>query len=466
MKFRTTLILLGVFVILLAVVLSFESKGKKAAAEKDEAEQLVDIAAADVRKLTLRKDEETITIEKDEAGEWLIVEPLAAGADTYEVDGLVNSFASLRFERIVDESPDDLSLFEIPKTELTLWVEGHETPIRLLVGMENPLDNTLFAKREDEERVVLLSSHLKASLEKTTFDFRVKEIFDFETADVQSIKLRAGDLQWEASKTEEDWLFTDPVNALARTSDMTSLLNSLSNLRAKEFVSEDKKLEDVRASGLDKPGYEVTLSLPAENKDITFSFHKAEDKFYAMSSEANKIILFEGTLLDDMGKEISELREKKVADFFSWEADRISIRRGDWNLTAVKEEVEDVETWYLDLTPKREAEKTKVEDFIRKIGGLEASEFIDSPEDPAEFGLDSPKVEIRIRTTGSGDEITEVTLFIGAQDEESNLVVVKNDDFDYLFRLDASFLQDIPEKAEDWQVQFPDPLDKNKDEQK
>ena len=78
MKFRTTLILLGVFVVLLAVVLIFESKGKKAAAEKDKAEQLIDITAADVRKLTLQKDEETITIEKDEAGEWLIVEPLAA----------------------------------------------------------------------------------------------------------------------------------------------------------------------------------------------------------------------------------------------------------------------------------------------------------------------------------------------------------------------------------------------------
>ncbi len=450
MKFRTTLILLGVFIVLLAAVLYFDSRGKKAEAAKEEAEKLVNLPAEDVLRVSLKSGDEALSFEKDDKGDWLMTEPFQARADTYEVDSLVRSFSDLRFDRVVEETPGDLSAYEIPSKELTLWLKDRTEPVKLLVGMENPLDKSLFAKREDENRVVLLSSYLKASLDKKAFDFRKKDIFGFEKSAVQSIKLMASGVRWEAAKQGENWMFKSPVQALASRTKLDGLLDSLSGLRAAEFVSEDKSSADVRSYGLEKPEFEVTLSLPGESRDLVFSVHKAEDRLYAMSSDSNKIIRFEGSLADDLGRTVSDLREKKVTEFYTWEADRISVRKGDFSLAAVKEKVEGVDKWRLETPDKEEADGTKIEDFIRKLEGLDAAEFIDAPGDLSQFGLAPPGGEIRIRTKGSDDETEEFVVFVGEADADGRFVVVKNDRLDYLFKVDAGFLADIPKETKDW----------------
>jgi hypothetical protein len=212
-KLKNTIILFAVFLVLLATVLLFESKGLKNQEKKEKEAKLVDVAVADILKITLKNESGAMTFQKDGKGGWLITEPLEVQADGMEVDGLAESFAGLRIERVVEAEPKDVKTYEIPKREVTLWVKGKDLPVKVLIGMENPIDNTLFAKREDEKQVVLLSSSLKTSLDKKFFDFRGKDIFKFETADVREIKVRAGDAAWAASK--KDTSFT-PCPGLRR----------------------------------------------------------------------------------------------------------------------------------------------------------------------------------------------------------------------------------------------------------
>ncbi len=465
MKFRTTLILLCVFAVLLAAVLFFDSRGKKAAAQKEKEGKLVDLASSDIRKITLKSGAETkISMEKDEDGGWLITEPLQAKAETSEVESLVNSFSNLRFDRVVEEAPADLLTYGIPQQELWMWVQGREDPVRILIGMENPLDKTLFAKREDETRVVLLASYLKTSLDKSVFDFRTKDIFQFQAGEVMSLRLRAPDIRWEADRVDEDWHFTSPVNALADNTQVDGILNSLSGLKAKEFVSEIKSPEDIRTYGLETPEYEIVLGLPAASKTLVFSLHKADDRFYATTSESTKIILFEGSLLDDLQKKIDDLREKKVFDFYSWEADRISLSRGDFRLTAVKEKTENETGWVFETEAKEAADASKIESFIRKVEALEAAEFVDSPGELSRYGLTPPAAEITIRTRGSDEKIKEAVLLIGREDTDRMQVTVKNPAFDYLFRVDSAFLQDFPKESKDWAPPPPEPPVEKKDE--
>ena len=179
MKFKTTLVLTAAFAVLLAAVLIFESKGRRETAAKEKADSLVDVAAPDVQKMDLKKEDGTISFARDDKGAWRITAPLEARADASEAEGLLSSFASLRFERVVDKTPADLKTYEIPREEVALWVKGKDAPVRVLIGMENPLDKSLFAKRADDPRVVLLSSSLKSTLDKRVFDFREKNVFKF-----------------------------------------------------------------------------------------------------------------------------------------------------------------------------------------------------------------------------------------------------------------------------------------------
>jgi len=453
-KPKTTLVLLAVFAGLLALVLFFDSRGEKKKAAEEKSNTLISLTAADVRKASLVRDGETLTFERDEAGPWRLTSPLQAAADDYEVGNFVDSLASLRIERIVEKEAKDPAAYEIPKMEVSLWVKGKDAPVRLLVGMENPLDKTLFAKREDDPRVVLLASTLKTTLDKKVFDFRQKDVFKFTAADVKTVTVRAKDVSWQAAREEAGWFLKAPVAALAAKGKVDSLLDALSGLRAKEFVAEDKGAEALKKFGLEKPEYEVALSLPTANQEVVFALHKEGEASYATTSQSTKVIAFEGTLLADLDRKVDELREKKVADFYSWDANRVVLKKDGLEIAAAKEKVGQEEKWLLDPATKEEADRTKVEDFIRKVEGLEAAGFIDAPGPLAAHGLDG-RTEVRIRTKDAQNKEKEIVLLVGQEDAEKKQVVVKNSQLDYLFRVDSGFLQDFPKEKKDWKVEPP-----------
>jgi hypothetical protein len=308
-KFKTTLILLAVFGGLLVLVLFFDSRGAKKKAADERTNTLIGLTPGDVRKASLVRGGEVLTFERDEGGLWRLTSPLQASADDYEVNSFIDSLASLKIERVVEKEAKDLAVYEIPKTEVSLWVKGKQTPVRLLVGMENPLDKTLFAKREDDPRVVLLASTVKTALEKKVFDFRQKDVFKLAAADVKTVRVRAKGVAWQAARKEAGWFLNEPVAALAAKGKVDSLVDSLSGLRAKAFVAEAKTAEALKEFGLDKPEYEVTLSLPASNQEIVFALHKEGEAAYATTSQSTRIITFEGTLLADLDRKVDEIRE-------------------------------------------------------------------------------------------------------------------------------------------------------------
>jgi len=453
-RFRTTLILLAVLAGLLALIAVFDKKGEEKKAADEKANTLISVAAADVLKASIVKNGQTLSFERDEAGPWRLTSPLHAAADEYEVNSLIDALASLRIERVVEKDAQDLAAYEIPKTEVSLWLKGQEAPVRLLVGMENPLDKSLFAKRADDPRVVLLSSSLKTTLEKPVFDFRQKDVFKFTAADVTAIRVKAKNVAWQASREEAGWSLETPVAALAVRGTIDSLLDSLSGIRAKAFVAEEKTPASLKAFGLDKAEYEVALSLPATEEEIVFYLHREDDNSYATTSRSTKIVNFEGALLADLDRKVDELREKKVADFYSWNATRIALKRDGVEIAAIKEGSGGAEKWVLDDPAKEEANRDLVEDFLRKIENLSAVGFIDVPGPFAAYGLD-PGAEIRIRVKDQQDPAKEIVILVGREDAEKKEVVVKSPGLDYLFRVDSYFVRDWPKEKKDWKAAAP-----------
>jgi uncharacterized protein YpmB len=460
MKFKTTIILFAVFLALLAFVLIFEYKGK---GEKDEEEKLLALSSDDIQKVTFKKEDETFIFQKDEEGEWLITEPIEAKADKYEVGRLADDFSDLKIERVVEEVPEELEKYGIPQKEIILWFKDKDEPVKILIGMENPLGKTFFAKRDDETRIVLIPSSLKSLMEKSLFDFREKNIFKFETDDVKSVKLKAKKTRWQASKKGEEWFFKNPVNALATSSKIDNILSSLSSLKAKEFVSEKKKKDDIKKYGLNRPEYEIILGMPLENQEVTFSLHKEEDKLYATNSLSIKIVEAEDNLLSDLEKEAGELREKEVANFYSWEVNHLHLKKGEIDWEFIKDEEDN---WHFESPLKEEADKSKIQTFIRKIESLEAEEFIDPPLSLKDYGLDNPQCEAKIWVEEDEEKVKEITVLIGSEDKEAKKVVVKNARFDYLFRVDSAFLEEFPQDIKDWRAEKEEEKQEKKEKEK
>lgn len=451
MKAKTTLVLLGVFAALLAVVLYFDSKGEKKSAAEEKTKALVDIAEDDLRKIEIARPGETLALERDEAGAWRLTSPLAAAADEYEAKALAGALAGLRLERVVEKEVEDPAAYGLPGTEVRLWAKGMDAPVKVHIGMENPLDKSLFAKREDDPRLVLLAATVRPQLDKKVLDLRQKDIFKFAVSDVRKIRVRAKDVAWEAARTESGWALTSPVAALAAKTKVDSLLDALSGLRAKDFAAEDKDAGALEKFGLAKPEYEVALSLPAASQEIVFTLHKEGEAQYATTSLATKVVAFEGTVLTDLDRKVEELREKKVADFYAWDAHSVLVKRDGAEIAAVKVKAGDAETWYLDAAAKEEADRVKLEDFVRKVEGLEAAAFVDAPGPLGAYGLD-PGTEVRVKTRDFQDKEKEVVLFIGREDAAKKQVAVKAAGLDYLFLVDSGFLADLPKAKADWKA--------------
>jgi hypothetical protein len=453
MKFKTTLILLGVFLVFLVFVLFLDKKPADTAAGPEE--KLVSLTAADVTGISLKRGAETLTFAKDDKGDWMVRSPLEAKADSYEVGQLAESFANLKIERTVEKEKGDPAKYEIPQKEITLTVKGQPAPVKIGIGMENPIDKSLFAQKDGDPRIVLLSSLLTTTLNKTLQDFRQKDVLKIDTAEVASVKVRAKDLAWEAAKKDGRWFLEKPLQALARDSKITTLLDTLSNIRAKEFVAEEKKSEALKTAGLDKPEYEVAMKMPKSGQEVVFSLHKGTDKIFATSSLSAKIVVPEIDPLADLDKKPDEYRENKPAVFNSWQATKLALKKGAFSLTAAKAPND---KWYLDAGQKDEADASKIESFLRKIESLEAAEYIDKPKAPAEYGLDAPQAEMTITTKESGEGAGEksVTVLAGKTDAEKKQVVVKNAGLSYLFRVDAAFLDDLPKETKDWKAPVPE----------
>lgn len=459
-RFRTTFILLAVFAVLLGGFLLVENRTKKAAAAKEKAGLLVDVDVAQIEKITLKNPDATLTFRKDDKGEWAIVEPLAAGADATEVNNLADALASLKFERVVEAEPKDLAAYGIPTREVAFWLKGKTEPVRLLVGAENKIDQTLYAKRGDEKRVVLLPSSLKYPLEKKLFDFRQKDPFKFDTAAVASLKVRAKAVAWEAEKKDEAWLLTSPVKARAAKSKIDTVLDALAALRAKEFVAEARTPADAKTYGLETPDYEVSLALPSANRNVVFALHKEGEKMFATASDSTKIIQFEGSLLTDLEKPVDEIRDKKIADFYSWEADRVVLKKAGLTLAVAKEKAGEEEIWRFEDGAKEKADGAKIDAFVRKIEGLEAAAFVDAPGDLGAYGLAPALVEVAVRTKDADGKLKETTVLVGREDAEKKQTFLKGPGLDYLFRVDSTVLQDFPKERKDWLPEPPKPEEK------
>jgi hypothetical protein len=456
MKFRTTLVLVIVFIILLAGVILIEHHSEISREKKEKEERLTDFQASEVEKISLKAEgQPTITLQKDDKGNWQIIEPLISEADNYEANSLAENFAGLRIEKVVEKQAQDLKAYEIPKKEISLWIKGQKEPIKILIGMQNPLDNTFYAKRSDQNQIVLLPSYLQYSLDKKLFDLRKKELLKLEAKDVQGLEVQSKDLSWKAQRQGDSWFLLKPVEALASKSQIESLLDKLAGLKAKDFLVEDKKSEDLKAYNLDRPEVTIKLDL-SPSQQISIMLAKKGEKLVASTSLSKKIIEIDNQILNDLNKKIEDWREKKVADFNSWEASAITIKNHNQTISAVKEKTKEKdreeEKWQLltDKNKKEPADESKIESLLRKLEYLEASAFIDRPANLTDYGLNNPEIEITIKSQPQNKEEKETKLLLGKDDKSKKQVVVKNAQLKYLFLVDDNFLNDLPAKIDDW----------------
>jgi hypothetical protein len=109
--------------------------------------------------------------------------------------------------------------------------------------------------------------------------------------------------------------------------------------------------------------------------------------------------------VDDLKKGMNELRQKRLLDVSSFEVEGFDVetekgkqvyaRTSSKGASGVEER-----KWRRTAPEAKDLETNKVEDALFKVGGVEASEFLDQPKPPEAYGLDKPALRLTLRLSG------------------------------------------------------------------
>jgi hypothetical protein len=429
---KTTVIAALVLVALGAYIYFFEGEehfftGEPASETESEREEVFDLEVDEVHEIEIRRKEgETLELAKD-GDSWRIQKPIQADADSTEVETLLSNITGLERTRVVHEGADNtegdevnLSDFGLEEPELeVLFKVGEESESSgFLMGDETPTGTNRYAKLVANDKVFLVSSYSKNNFEKEAWDLRDKNVLHFESGDVQKVTLTGPEGEVVLAKSGEDqWNVTTPSFCRADRYKVSSLVSRFETAKMEEIVS--VSTDDLDEYGLSQPTYELDLELDG-GRSVKLSVGNENDgRFYARDEARPEVFLVASNLVDDIKKDASEYRSKRLFDYATYQVKKFQIAPSDQptRVYEKQEEGDDGQAIWTETAPEsREWDRTKVEDLLYKINGTDAEDFVEvQPLALAELSLEVPAFVI---TVWSKDEMVEEELAVGAAQGE------------------------------------------------
>jgi hypothetical protein len=392
---RSTLALLVVLIGLGVYIRYFLSSGSDESSSKQE-KLFTSFEADKVEELKVKSTSGDVTTLKKEGGAWKIVSPVNAAASESEIVGITSALGQLEITRVVEENPADAKEYglDAPRIEVEFKAGGGKPPGRLLLGEKNSTGANLYARRNDEKKVVLVAQHHESALNKTTFDLRDKGIVKFDRDKVDGLDTAFDDKSVALSKSGTDWKLTRPLAARADSSAVDGILGRLESAQMKSIVSESATAADLKKYGLEKPPVTVNIHLGSASASVALGGKADDATIYARdASRPGLVVTVEKTLADDLRKQADDYRRKDLFEFRAFNATRIEVARNGQTVAfeRVKGQAETSDKWKRVSPTEGEPDKAKVESFLAGLADMRATSFVDAK---TKTGLDAPAMTV------------------------------------------------------------------------
>jgi hypothetical protein len=222
---------------------------------------------------------------------WSLLEPLIDFADNVAVEDFLKGVAT---ERIIDVAKEganiDWSLFGLdhPEGKITFLTSGGQKQSFQISNRKNFEQNT-FARRDDEQRVLVVSSNWQQRLEKTPLEFRDRRLLRHRIATIDTFKLENANGILQFKMKDGQWQDSSNLGVTLDQNKVREMLQSISDAKAEDFVQKARSSLKVLFS------LELNLGGKLWKADIG----QAQDlKIYAEVSEPNHLLKMEPGALD------------------------------------------------------------------------------------------------------------------------------------------------------------------------
>jgi len=327
-------------------------------------------------------------VKKDDT--WHMLKPTEQVADEQKVPELLGRLASLSAEKLVAYAPKDLQRFGLDKpfARLTL-LPGKET---ILLGSEVAETGQRHVQIQGQPVVGLLDAQTTRRLLASPLTLRDHRLVRLTDADTMT--LTAGERMITFGKPEGTWKVIEPLSAEADHDALEAFLNSLSRLRAYEFVSEKPDAPALQTFGLDKPLARWTLKLDDKVAlDLLVGAGEKEGRRYARLAGNDTVFLLEDKVAAQAVREYRPRTLLRGVDPAQIERVRFGYRQGAFTL------VRKGTDWQVQDQPEIKLDTSTVTEALATLRDLQLERYVRDDKAALKlYGLDPAELVLEIDT--------------------------------------------------------------------
>jgi len=262
--------------------------------------------------------------------------------------------------------------------------------LEILFGAENPKKTYNYAKLPSSNDVFLSASNWAKSFTKNVSDLRNKKVLEFETDDIDNIKIVEGTKELEAQKSGDDWQLKKPTDTKADSNEISTFTSSIRFARVNSFPDPPV---DAKTAGLDAPAIKIILHDNKAKADRTLLIGKTSstDRYYARDASRDTIFIIDKEIAEKSRKPVFDWRDKSITKIDREKIDKIEILRGTDMITLLKSGSD----WK--LPDEKKLQWDKVSGMLNALDFEKAKDIIDAPKGLSSYGLDKPKLEVVLR---------------------------------------------------------------------
>ncbi|MFP6873511.1 MAG: DUF4340 domain-containing protein [Verrucomicrobiales bacterium] len=355
----------------------------------------------DIHELEISSASGIITLKRDGKNGWIMTTPVNDRADAKQIEELLTSLVDLKKQQDIKgktaPSNDAMGLNDSAMKLTFGGVDGEQTGV-LKFGNNAGFVDSIYARWEDETPFACWSdARLLAEVAHDTLrDIRLLAI---PVEKMRRVKVQHGtekSLVIESEPADSPWVVTKPLRTGADPEAVSARLALIANMSASGFI--------------DNPDSKVTAAFATEAKTISvwrrsitgpvrLQLGKSPDgkTGYAKVSDREPVFRIDPQLIDTIGLNPNELRDKRLMPFNPKSVLAIEINAKPDHKVSL---MQDNNGWQVvEPGQKTAANRQRIDRMLKALAGEQVREFMaDAAIDLSPYGLDKPTLTVTITT--------------------------------------------------------------------
>jgi len=440
MKWKNLAIVAAVFAALFLWVYFYEIKGEKTREEASEKEKRIfQFEEKDIAQLTVKNADGEFVLQKDKDN-WKLVQPLAAKADKSSADSLASDIAQAKSERALDEANPNFKNFGLEPAFVKIAVKlGSGQTHSLELGDKDFSSSSVFARIPGQNKILVLPSSLHSSATKKLFDFRDKNVLEFQRDQLKAMNILTKGKEYALEKATDDWSVKKPFESRADNTEINSIVGDLEFAKVEEFVDSPAEL---KTYGLASPAVRVDLFLGDNRARETLLIgNKIDTNYYAKDEARDAVFKIKEDLFKKLDFESTKIRDKKVLRFERANVKQIDIKVSGTEMSFFRGSDD---KWKMSKPTGHQGKFISEYKIFWPLEDLEGKELVDNANlTDAKYGFASPSAQIKVvEKSGKTAEV-----ILGKLDNEQ--IFVKANSGTTVYKVEKKILEDLKLKPED-----------------